>query len=353
MHCNETMRRILHIDMDAFFAAVEQKRAPDLIGKPVVIGGNGDPTQRGVVSTASYEARTHGIHSAMPLRTAHKLCPHAVFLPVDMKTYSNVSSKVMKILRKITPVIEKVSIDEAFLDISHASDPPEDITKNIKDRIRKETGLTCSIGIAPNKLLAKIASDMKKPDGLTVIGENDIERVIWPLPARKLWGIGPKTEESLKEMGIRTIGELAAVPRETLRQRFGPSHGEYLYHASRGVDDSPLMTHWEPKTMSREITFQRDVRNWQTIAKTLAGLTRNVTTEMRQDGYETRTVTLKMRFEDFETLTRSHTLSHPTDSLEEIRKTAFSCLKRIKIVKRVRLIGVRLGNLSRAEQGDS
>src|SRR3990170_2253311 len=200
------MRRILHIDMDAFFASVEQKRHPELTGKPIVVGGSGDPTKRGVVSTASYEARKFGIHSAMPLRTAYKLCPDAIFLPVDYEEYSKVSEKIKTILAEFTPIIEDVGIDEAFLDITQIDKPPDETAKEIKRRIRDETDLSCSIGIAPNKLLAKIASDMQKPDGLTIITEADIVTKIWPLPVRKLWGVGPKTEAFLKSKDIETIG---------------------------------------------------------------------------------------------------------------------------------------------------
>ncbi len=235
------MRRILHIDMDAFFSSVEQKRRPELIGKPVVIGGDGDPTKRGVVSTASYEARKFGIHSAMPLMTAYKLCPKAIFLPVDYEEYSRVSKMFKAVLREFTEIIEDVGIDEAFLDISSIDKSSEEIAKGIKKRIKEETDLNCSIGIAPNKLLAKIASDLDKPDGLTIITEEDIEKRIWPLPARKLWGVGPKTEAYLKEkMGIKTIGELAALPLERLIEEFGQSYGSYLYEASRGIDESEL-----------------------------------------------------------------------------------------------------------------
>lgn len=255
------MRRILHIDMDAFFAAVEEKRHSELKGKPVVIGGSGDPTQRGVVSTASYEARKYGIHSAMPLRTAYKLCPEAIFLPVDYEEYSRVSKIIKNILKEISPVMEDVGIDEAFLDISEIDRPSEEIAQEIKNRIREETGLTCSIGVASNKLLAKIASDMQKPDGLTIIKEEDIEGRIWPLPVRKLWGVGPKTEESLKKIGIHTIGELASMPLDRLVENFGESYGNYLYEASKGRDESPLVTHWEPKSVSRETTFQTDTNN--------------------------------------------------------------------------------------------
>src|SRR5574337_212522 len=270
------MRRILHVDMDAFFAAVEQKINPALIGKPLVIGGSGDPTKRGVVSTASYDARKFGIHSAMPMRTAYKLCPHAVFLPVNYEAYSLVSGRIKGVLRKFCPIMEDVGIDEAFLDISHIDKPSEEIAKEIKLKIIDETGLTCSIGIAPNKLLAKIASDMQKPDGLTIITEHDIESRIWPLPVRKLWGVGPKTEARLKEMSIETIGQLASLPMDRLIERFGNSFGRYLYEASRGIDESPLITHWEPKSMSREITFEYDVSDWQVLAKILVNLTRDV-----------------------------------------------------------------------------
>ncbi len=341
------MRRVLHIDMDAFFAAVEQRRNPELIGKPLVIGGSGDHTQRGVVATASYEARKFGIHSAMPLRTAYKLCPHAVFLPVDYNEYSRVSGEIKDILREFSPIMQDVGIDEAFLDVSRIDKPAEEIAKEIKAKIRQETGLTCSIGIAPNKLLAKIASDMQKPDGLTIITGQDIENRIWPLPARKLWGVGPKTEVSLKEMGVETIGHLASLLLDTLVERFGTSHGAYLYEASRGIDESPLVTQWEPKSMSKEITFQHDTGDWQTIAKTLAALTREVANDMKQSGYRGRAVTVKIRFSDFETHTRAKTLTGHTNAVSEIRTAAFDCLRRFELKKKVRLVGVRLGGLEK------
>src|SRR5208283_3794903 len=219
------MRRILHMDMDAFFASVEQQRRPELKDKPVVIGGSGDPKRRGVVSTANYKARKYGIHSAMPLKTAYELCPAAVFLPVDMAEYSRVSDIFKDVLQKFSPVMEDVGIDEAFLDLSDIDKASEQIAQEIKEQIKEATGLTCSIGVAPNKLLAKIASDLQKPDGLTMISEQDIEQHIWILPARKLYGIGPKTEASLKQMGIDTIGKLAAIPLETLLENFGNSYG--------------------------------------------------------------------------------------------------------------------------------
>ncbi len=332
--------------MDAFFAAVEQKRRPGLIGKAVVIGGDGDPTKRGVVSTASYEARRFGIHSAMPLRTAYKLCPDAIFLPVDYEEYSRVSRKIKDILTEFSTTIEDVGIDEAFLDISESGMTNEEISGKIKKRIADETGLTCSIGIARNKLLAKIASDMQKPDGLTIIGEADIAARIWPLPVRKLWGVGPKTEAYLKSKGVLTIGELAALPVETLHEWVGNSYGDYLYEASRGIDENPLVTNWEPKSISRETTFQRDIESWQVLARNIADLTKEVVDDMNQRDYRVRTITVKMRFSDFKTLTRAKTLQEHTGSLEEIRRAVFDCLKRFELRnKRVRLIGVRLSGL--------
>jgi DNA polymerase-4 len=343
-------RIIIHIDMDAFFAAVEEKKNPALLGKPIVIGGGGNPNKRGVVSTANYEARKYGIHSAMPLRTAYKLCPHAVFLPVDYEAYSAVSQQFKSILLSITAVMENAGIDEVFLDVSELTETSESIVARIKTGIKEKTGLTCSIGIAPNKLLAKIASDMHKPDGLTIINESDIESKLWPLPIRKLYGIGPKTEAHLKKIGIETIGQLASLPLEKLIENFGNSYSQYLYDASRGIDDSPLITHWEPKSISRETTFQEDVKNWQVIARTLAELTKEVVADMQDDGYSAKTVTIKIRFGDFQTLTRAKTLTDYTDSEDEIRKAAFACLKRIDLNKRVRLIGVRVTNLEKIDE---
>jgi len=344
------VRRILHMDMDAFFAAVEQKRRPELAGKPVVVGGGGDPTRRGVVSTANYEARKFGVHSAMPLRTAYKLCPKAIFLPVDYEEYSRVSGIVKNVLREFSPVMEDVGIDEAYLDISGLVQKPEEIAADIKRRVREETGLTCSIGIAQNKLLAKIASDMQKPDGLTIIGEGDVEKKIWPLPVRKLYGIGPKTETHLKTMEIYTIGELASIHPDILIQHFGNSYGSYLYEASRGVDESPLVTHWEPKSTSRETTFEHDVTDWQVLAKTLVELVKEVTDDIRERHYKSKTVTVKLRYGNFETYTRAKTVSAPTDQEELIRKAAFECLKRFDLdKKRVRLLGVRLTGLEKQD----
>jgi DNA polymerase-4 len=342
-------RRILHLDMDAFFAAVELLRRPDLKGKPVVIGGRGDPSRRGVVSTATYEARAFGVRSAMPLRTALKLCPTAVFLPVDFAEYHRYSEKFKAVMKSVSPLMEDRGIDEAYLDITALAGSSEDIAREIKQRIRDETGLTCSIGIAPNKLLAKMASELQKPDGLTILVATDLEARIWPLGVRRVPGIGPKTEARLAELGVHTIGELAAVPVETLVGEFGRSYGGFLYEAARGIDDDPIVTHWEPKQRSRETTFQEDTGDWQTIARTIAALAREVAEELREEGYRSRTVGIKLRFADFETHTREKTLAEPTDSETAIRKAAFECLGRLKLDRRVRLLGVRVGDLSRVD----
>lgn len=343
-------RRILHLDMDAFFAAVELLRRPELTGKPVVIGGRGDPTRRGVVSTATYEARAFGIRSAMPLRTAHKLCPHAVFLPVDFAAYHHYSAKFKAVMQGVSASLEDRGIDEAFLDITDLGGASADIARKIKQRIQAETGLTCSIGIAPNKLLAKMASELDKPDGLTILAAGDVESRIWPLGVRKLPGIGPKTEARLVALGIRTIGELAALPIERLVQELGRSYGAYLYEAARGIDDDPIVTHWEPKSRSRETTFQEDVGDWQQLARTLAGLAREVAEDLRDEGYRGRAIGIKVRFADFETHTRVKTLPEPTASETTIRKAAFECLGRLKLDRRVRLLGVRVGELSPEEE---
>lgn len=344
------MRRIPHMDMDAFFAAVELRRHPELKGKPLVIGGCGDPTGRGVVSTASYEASAFGIHSAMPLKTARKLCPEAVFLPVDHGEYSRVSAQVKAILKEFSSIMEDGGIDEAYLDITLTQAPSEVIARSIKERIRSSLRLTCSIGIAPNKVLTKIASDLEKPDGVTMLGQEDIPPRIWLLPTRKLWGIGPKTEEHLGRMGIWTIGEILSVGIEALVREFGASHGNYLYRASRGIDERPLVTHQIPKSSSRGTTFEHDTRDWRLLTETLLELTREVTEEIRKGGLIARTVTMKVRSSNFETHTRGRTLKETTDELTIIRGAVLSSLKRFDLQRPIRLIGIRLGGLRNASE---
>lgn len=340
------MRRILHIDMDAFFASVEELRYPDLRDKPVVVGGSGDPRKRGVVSTANYRAREYGIRSAMPLRTAHRLCPHAVFLPVNHEIYSRISKQIKEILRGYSPIMQDLGIDEAFLDISGNPLSSEELARKIKEHVYRETGLTCSIGIAPNKLVAKIASDLRKPDGITVVPDREVEKVLSALPVRKLRGIGPKTASRLQQLGIQTIEELRALPLDRLVEQFGRVHGAYLYEASRGIDDRPVVTERQRKSIGRETTFQSDLSDWQEIARSLADLTKLVVTRMEAKGAECRTVTVKIRYSDFSTHTRSFTFSEPEHSLDRIREAAFSDLGRFDLKgRRIRLIGVRVENL--------
>jgi DNA polymerase IV len=349
------MRRILHVDMDAFFAAVEQRRHPELRGKPVVVGGRGDPTGRGVVATASYEARRYGIHSAMPLRAAFRRCPEAVFLPVDYEAYDHASRRIKAILREFSPLCEDSGLDEAFLDISAAPGSSEQIAQAIKDRIFADTGLTCSVGVAPNKLLAKLASDMQKPNGLTILVGGEVERRIWPLPVNKLLGVGPKTEQRLARLGVTTIGELAKLSLATLIEQFGQAHGSDLYDAARGIDESPVVAFSEPKSISREVTFERDVADREFLRKTLRRLSREVVAEARAEGYGSRTVATILRYTDFETLSRQESFARLVISSRPVERAALRCLEKIPLIKKARMIGVRISGLAplrpRAERG--
>jgi len=341
-------RRILHLDMDAFFAAVELLRRPELKGRPVIIGGRGDPTRRGVVATCTYEARKFGVRSGMPFRTAARLCPDAVYLPTDFAAYARWSQVFKQAMKDASAMFEDRGIDEAYLDISAAPASSEEIGRALKARIARDTGMTCSIGIAPNKLLAKIASDLDKPDGLTLITPDDVPRRIWPLDARKIPGIGPKADERLRALGIRSIGELAAAPVEHLARHFGASTARFMHAAAHGRHDTPVVTVREPKSRSRETTFQDDVSDWQELARTLALLSARVAEDLRNRGYAGKTVGIKLRFADFQTLTRDRTLPEPTSDARTIRLAAFDCLKRIELDRRVRLLGVRVTELSDA-----
>lgn len=338
-------RTIIHIDMDAFFASVELKRRPEFKGRPVIVGGDGDPTKRGVVSAASYEARRFGVRSGMPLRTAYKRCPQAVFLPVDFEAYGRESERFMAILRGYTPLVESFGLDEAFMDVSDCPIPPLDIAREIKRRIREELGLTASIGIAPNKLLAKMASDMNKPNGFTAIKEKDIEKTLYGLPVRRLWGVGEKTERRLNELGIKTIGELARVPVQHLIRNFGDAFGRMLYEHSHGIDESPVVPFYEPNSMSREVTYQEDTRDLYLVKETLFELTKDVVNRLKDEGYKARTVTLKIRYSDFHTITRAKTMDKPTDSFNDIWAIALEILNKVNMEKKVRLVGVKVANL--------
>ncbi len=341
-------RTILHVDMDAFFAAIEQRRRPELRGRPVVVGGDGDPRKRGVVSTASYEARAFGIHSAMPLRTAYQRCPHAVFLPVDFATYREVSRRMYAILRETGAMIEPSGLDEAFLDVGALDESGEAIARTIRRRIADELRLTASVGVGPNKLVAKIASGLNKPDGLTVIRADEVGDRLASLAATVLWGVGPKTAAALAErFGARTVGDLTALSLEQLQDAFGPHHGAHLYRIARGLDESPIETEWEPKSLSRERTFQVDLRRPATIREMITRLAREVAEDLRDEGYRAATVTLKVRFATFRTVTRSRTLEAPIDGDALLAQTALGLLERVTLNRPVRLLGVRAAKLSR------
>ena len=342
------MRRVIHLDMDAFFASVELLRRPDLRGKPVVIGGRGDPNSRGVVSTATYEARAFGIRSAMPMRTAMKLCPHAIFLPTDFESYRHWSGVFKAQMRAVSPVFESGGIDEGYIDVTEVPGDSDAIGRDLKARVHSATGMTCSLAIAPNKLLAKLGSELDKPDGLTILGFEDISTRIWPLEVRKLQGVGPKAEEKLKALGYNTIGDLAAVPFERLREKFGESYSRHLHETSNGRDERPVVTFREPKSRSAETTFDEDTRDWQELARVLARLAKRVADELREEGYLARTIGIKLRYSDFERITRDRTLEAATDDPLEIRRAAFECFGRVELKKKVRLLGVKLSDLHRA-----
>jgi DNA polymerase-4 len=339
------MRTILHVDMDAFFAAIELRRHPELKGLPVVVGGRGDPMQRGVVSTATYEARKFGVFSGMPLRTAYHHCPEAVFLPVDYQYYVKISKEIKTILRSFSTIMEDIGLDEAFLDVSDMPEPPTQLALSIKSRIKEATGLTCSVGIGPNKLLAKIASDLEKPDGLTQLTMDDIPRRVWPLPVQTIWGIGPKSAARLAKTGVTTIGELAALSQETLIELFGHAHGDHLYRAARGIDDSPVVTHRKRKSIGHETTFQHDVTDRNVLVHALDELVSESVERLSQGHHKARTITVKIRFADFETRTRSLTLPEATDQRATIDYAVNQCLGRFTLTKPVRLVGIRLSHL--------
>ena len=346
-------RVILHVDLDAFFAAVEQRDHPELRGRPVIVGGGG-PDQRGVVSAASYEARRFGVHSAMPLRTAGRLCPQGVFLPVDGRKYQAVSRQVMTILRRFTPLVQPISIDEAFLDVtaSHALfGDGEAIARTIKQAIRDEIDLTASVGVATTKLVAKIASDLRKPDGLVVVPPGDEAAFLAPLPISRLWGVGEKTAAALREFGVTTIGDLAALPPDALVRRFG-KHGGSLVDRARGVDPDPVATGEAAKSIGHEHTFDVDTADREVIERTLLGMSDGVAGRLRSAGLKAGTVTLKLRDSRFTTISRQVGLDVPSDLTEPIYEAALSLLRRELHGQRIRLVGVTASNFrDRAQLG--
>lgn len=347
-------RVIAHVDMDAFFAAVEQLKNPDLRGKPVIIGA--DPRQgkgRGVVSTASYEARVYGVHSAMPITRAWKLCPHGIYLKPDGAAYSAYSKQVFAILESFTDRIQPVSIDEAFMDLSgsrHLYPSVEAMGRAIKDRIHGETGLTASVGMAPTKSVAKIASDIDKPDGLTLVPPDAVQEFLDPLPVGRIWGVGEKSRAALSRIGVETVRQLRALDLAFLEERFGKG-GAHLYHMARGIDPREVHGSDPIKSVSHETTFGVDQGDEEVLHSTLLWLAEKVSIRLRKHGFRGKTVTLKVRLEDFSTFTRSKTLREPIHLTEDIYAVALELFGAFnRRGKPVRLLGVGLSHLM-AEAG--
>ena len=380
-------RLIAHLDMDAFYASVELLRYPELAGRAVVIGGGGryqpeevvDPetgrierrfaslrgyTGRGVITTATYEARAFGLHSALGLMKAAQLAPDTVLLPVDFDAYRRYSRLFKAAVRAIAPEIEDRGIDEIFVDLTGivlAASPAEDDRWRraretgiaLKKAVHQATGLSCSVGIAPNKLLAKIASEFDKPGGLTLLPMGDVAARVWPLPTRKINGIGPKSSARLETLGIRTIGELAAADPALLIEHFGAHYGAWMHEAAHGRDDRMVVTHSEPQSISRETTFDRDLhakRDRDELSAIFSELCAGVSDDLKRKGYVGKTIGLKLRYDNFKTLTRDHTIAAPTQDAQTIRRAAGECLKRVPLDRRIRLLGVRVGALCPADQ---
>ena len=379
-------RFIAHLDMDAFYASVELLRYPHLRGKPVVIGGRRrataddspdtsfpvlrDYSGRGVITTATYEARALGVHSGMGLMKAAQLAPAALLLPADFDEYRRYSRLFKAAVRAVAPLVEDRGIDEIYIDLTDlvmpgpAGDTPDawtrarNVAAAIQHAVREATGLSCSIGVTPNKLLSKIASELDKPGGLTLLREADIPARIWPLPARSINGIGPKASARLETLGIRTIGQLAQSDRALLVERFGRSFGAWMYDAAHGRDERMVVTFSEPKSISRETTFEADlhpVRDRQQLSRIFTDLCIKVAGDLERKGCVGKTIGLKLRYDNFKTVTRDRTINAPTRDAATIRRAAGECLKRVVLDRRIRLLGVRVSALSKpaAEHADS
>jgi DNA polymerase-4 len=366
------MRRIAHLDMDAFFASVELLRYPELRGQPVVVGGRlpqqpvrrddgthefsrlRDYAGRGVVTTSTYEARALGVFSAMGMMKAAKLAPDAYLLPANFDAYRHYSRLFKQAVRDIAPQVEDRGIDEIYIDLTDLPSDTLSLAQQIKQAVRDVTGLSCSIGIAPNKLLAKICSDLEKPDGITILAMEDVPTRIWPMAVRKINGIGPKASEKLGALGIQTIGELAQQAQEFLLLHFGRNYGDWLYRVARGLDDRPVVTSSSPKSLSRETTFERDLHakaDRTQLSDIFTSLCERVAGDLQRKGYVGKTIGIKLRYDDFRTVTRDLTLAGATDDPAEIRRAAGECLKRVPLEKRLRLLGVRVSALMK--KGDA
>jgi len=331
---------VLHVDLDQFIAAVEVLRRPELAGRPVVVGGDGDPTKRGVVSTASYEARAHGVHSGLPLRTAARRCPEAVFLPVDKRAYEAVSARVMAALRESGATLEVMGWDEAFLGVDH--DDPEAFARGLQRRVRDASQLDCTVGIGQNKLQAKLATGFGKPAGVFRLTYENWFEVLGARPPDALWGIGPKTAKGLAELGIRTVADLAAADPDSLARRFGPTTGPWLVllargHGEREVDETP----YRPRSHGKEVTFQRNIGDWARVRTEIARLAESVAGELASEGRPAVRVVVKVRYAPFITQTHGHPLAAPTVEAGPIRRAALAALDKFTGRRPVRLLGVR------------
>ncbi|MGK5741905.1 DNA polymerase IV [Micromonospora sp. URMC 103] len=339
---------ILHVDMDAFFASVEVRHRPELRGRPVVVGGLGP---RGVVSSASYEARRYGVRSAMPMMRARSLCPHAVYLPPDFAAYTAASKAVMQIFRDVTPLVEPLSLDEAFLDVAGARrlfGPPAEIARAIRARVAREQELTCSVGVAPSKFVAKLGSTRAKPDGLVVVPAARVLDFLHPLPVDALWGVGERSAEALRRLGLATIGDLAEAPYAMLRKALGEAAAAHLHDLAWGRDPRGVSPEHVEKSIGAEVTFDADVADPLEIRRALLALADKVGARLRRAGQVGRTVSLKVRLADFRTLTRSRTLPVPTDTAREMFDTAWALFTALDPGERVRLVGVRMEGLAAA-----
>lgn len=347
-HTSSPRRSILHVDMDSFFASIEQRDHPELRGKPVLVGYDGP---RGVVAAASYEARQYGCHSAQPMSIAKQRCKHAIIMPVRRDCYRNVSKKMFTILDSFSPVIEPLSIDEAFLDITGTErtlGTAKHVAEQIKLRIRQELNLIASIGVAPNKFLAKLASEMEKPDGLTLIDESMIDRVLLPLPVTRLWGVGAVTAEKFARIGIRTIADLRAYSPEAITQHFGAEGQRYL-NMSHGLDDRPVVPDREAKSISHEHTFEVDLDNVEAVRQMLLSQTEQVARRLRKHQMVAKCISIKIRFGDFKTISRSKTLERATNVTAELWQAADEVFGQWQF-QPVRLIGIAAERLSERDE---
>ncbi len=344
-------RIILHVDMDSFFASVEMRENPNLTGKPVIVGA--DPKGgkgRGVVSTCSYEARKYGVHSGMPISRAYKLCPSAVYLPVNFPLYTRASENVMHILRSYAEKFQQVSVDEAYLDVSsiRSFEAAKELALKIKKEILEKEKLTCSIGVGPSKIVAKIASDYKKPDGLTVVKPSQVKDFLSSLPVRKILGVGKKTEAELKTIGIETIGQLANYDIQKLLSRFG-KWSVYLRNLANGIDDSEVREEECCKSISRETTFEEDTDDLHILNQTMDAIANDVHNALLEEGFLFKTLSIKVRYSGFITHTRAHTLEHFTGDINVIKDISKSLLMEFLDGKKIRLIGIRLSNLEKVK----